>query len=160
MSDTTPWIELTFKKNSVLSCWIIKEILWTEYKNALIIACVKQTLPPVAKRWHRAFSLRPRAWGQPREGSANDCRTKAKCLTATQGEAGETRLTWSESESSMWSESKSPFVASLEPYTLKASLTVHPGLCTFCASLPSVFQAWFPKPEDFFDSFFHFFHPP
>lgn len=39
--------------------------------------------------------LRPWAEGQPWKGSANDCRTKAKCLTARQGEAGETRLTWS-----------------------------------------------------------------
>lgn len=41
------------------------------------------------------FPLRPWALGQPWKGSANDCRTKAKCLTARQGEAGETRLTWS-----------------------------------------------------------------
>lgn len=57
------------------------------------VECVKQRH---CLQWPNrvpSFPLRPWAQGQPWKGSANDCRTKAKCLTARQGEAGETRLT-------------------------------------------------------------------
>lgn len=39
--------------------------------------------------------LKQPALGQPWEGSANDCHTKAKCLAARQWEADQARLTWS-----------------------------------------------------------------
>lgn len=44
---------------------------------------------------NREPCLRPWAYRQSWKGSANDCRTKAKCLAVRRGGAGTARLPWS-----------------------------------------------------------------
>lgn len=57
--------------------------------------CGGEELCPLCPGTVLHFSHRPWAWSQPWSGSANDCRTKAKCRAVKLDEAGRTPLTLS-----------------------------------------------------------------